>query len=73
MGFELCTECEQRVYLILQDGKPFARRQRKHPADQREVHAIFTALWHHVFSVILYRKDMPAKLTTLCSSMFHCW
>jgi hypothetical protein len=52
LGLELCTESEQRVYLILEDGKPFARSQRQNPADQRKIHAVFTALWHHEFSII---------------------
>jgi hypothetical protein len=56
LGFELCTECEQRVYLILEDGEAFARRQRQHPADKREIDAIITVLGtvlgHHEFSLL---------------------
>lgn len=50
---QLCTEREQRVYLILQDCEPFARRQRRHPADQREIDSIVTVLRRHEFSLLL--------------------
>ena len=63
LGFELCTECEQRVYLILQHGEAFARRQRQHPADQREIHSIVTVLGRHEFSLL--RALMAATLLQL--------
>ena len=52
LGIELGTECEQRVYLILQDSEAFARRQRQHPADQREIDSIVTVLRGHELSLL---------------------
>jgi hypothetical protein len=59
LGFELCTEGEQRVYLILEDGEALARRQGKHPADQREIDSVITVLRHHELSLL---RASPGRL-----------
>lgn len=70
LGFELCTECEQRVYLILQDGEAFAGRQRQHPADQRKIDAILAVLWFHEFS-LLPRCRQSVTLPDSSAQMRH--
>jgi hypothetical protein len=53
LGLEFCTECEQRVYLILQNVEALARRQGQHSANQREVDSVLTVLRRHEFSLLL--------------------
>lgn len=51
-GLEFLAESDQRVYLILQYLKALTRRERQHPADQRQVDAILAVIRVHQSSLL---------------------
>jgi hypothetical protein len=71
-GFELCTEGEQRVYLILEDGEALARSQGKHSADQRQIDAIIAVPGAHGLSLLRAFQAIPRPgQMDMCSTCLY--